>query len=157
MSQKYSLPEIERRWLVPKERLPALAAVPRRTIEDRYLEGSRLRLRAVFAEGEETVFKLGKKYRREGRAPEHVVSIYLTEQEYDVLRALPGVTARKVRYAVEGGSLDVYGHPPSAPMIFEMEFASQDAASAYRAPAFVGEEVTFIAVDSGYVLAQRTE
>jgi hypothetical protein len=57
----------------------------RRDIVDRYIEGGRLRLRAVRAEGVAAVFKLGKKYLRVGGEPERVVSIYLSEEEYLLL------------------------------------------------------------------------
>lgn len=155
MAQKYSLPEIERRWLVREELMPTLESVPHRTIEDKYLHSSRLRLRAVFAHGAEPVYKLGKKYGREGNDPEQVVSIYLSEQEYTHLLALPGATLRKARYSMHGGSLDVLQHPRLGMAIFEVEFPNQSAASAYAPPTFAGEEVTFNASFSGYALAQR--
>ncbi|HKW85425.1 MAG TPA: hypothetical protein VJN68_16880 [Burkholderiaceae bacterium] len=155
MAQKYSLSELERRWLVRKEAMPALTSVPRRIIEDKYLQGGRLRLRVVFAEGADPVYKLGKKYGRDGAHPEQVVSVYLSEQEYDSLLVLPGATLRKARYSVEGGSLDVLEYPSPGLAIFEVEFPAQSAAEAYIAPAFTGEEVTFNADYSGHALAQR--
>jgi CYTH domain-containing protein len=155
MVQKYSLPELERRWLVREEAMPALASVPRRIIEDKYIGGGRLRLRAMFADGAEAIYKLGKKYGREGANPEQVVSIYLTEQEYESLLALPGATLRKVRYSIENGSLDVLEFPSAGIALFEVEFPSQRAASVYVPPAFAGEEVTFNASYSGYALSQR--
>ena len=155
MAQKYSLPEIERRWLIREGAIPALTSAPRRIIEDKYLQGGRLRLRAVFAEGLDPMYKLGKKYGREGLSPEQVVSIYLTGQEYESLLALPGASLRKARFSVGGGSLDVLEHPSAGLAIFEVEFPSQSAASAYVLPPFVGEEVTFDATYSGYALAQR--
>jgi CYTH domain-containing protein len=153
MAQKYSLPELERRWLVREGAVPALASASRRIIEDKYIQGGRLRLRAVFADGSEPIYKLGKKYGRDGTEPEQVVSVYLTEQEYGSLLVLPGANLRKVRYGVEGGSLDVLECPSPGLAIFEVEFQSQSAAEAYIAPAFVGEEVTFSANYSGYALA----
>jgi CYTH domain-containing protein len=155
MAQKYSLPELERRWLVREEAAPMLASIPRRIIEDKYIQGGRLRLRAVFSEGAEPVYKLGKKYGREGSGPEQVVSTYLSEQEYESLLVLPGAKLRKVRYSVEGGSLDVLEYPSPGLVIFEVEFPSQGAASAYVAPSFVGEEVTFSANYTGHALAHR--
>jgi CYTH domain-containing protein len=155
MPQKYTLPEIERRWLVHEDRLPSLPGVRRREIEDKYIQGGRLRLRAVRAEGTGPVFKLGKKYPRVGIEPEHVVSVYLSEAEHEMLRGLPGAIARKARYSIEGGSLDVYEHPHSRPTIFEVEFKSEPEAAAYVPPDFVGEEVTFNARYTGYALAQE--
>lgn len=123
-------------------------------LEDKYLDGGRLRLRVVSSEDSEPVFKLGKKYIREGAAREQVVTIYLTEQEYRILNLLPGKVARKLRYSIGGGSLDVYELPSSAPAIFEVEFASEAAASAYAAPAFVAAEITSDANYNGYAFAQ---
>ena len=154
MDPKYSLPEIERRWLVRAEAIPTLASVPRRIIEDRYIRGGRLRLRAMFANDAEPIYKLGKKYGREGSDPEQVVNIYLTEQEHQSLLALPGATLRKARYSVESGSLDVLDYPSPGLAIFEIEFPDQGAASAYIPPAFVEEEITYNTRYSGYALAQ---
>lgn len=155
MSQKYSLPEIERRWLVPVEQLPSLSTARRREIQDKYIHGGRLRLRAVREENRSAIFKLGKKYSRVGAEPEHVVSVYLSSEEYEVLQELPGAVAEKSRYSIEGGALDIYEHPHASPSVFEMEFASEAEAAAYSPPAFVGEEITFNAKYTGYALAQK--
>jgi CYTH domain-containing protein len=152
--EKYSSPEIERRWLVHEERLPPLSGARRREIEDKYLHGGRLRLRAVRAEGVDPLFKLGKKYPRVGTDPEDVVSVYLSVEEHETLRGLPGAIVRKVRYSIEGGALDVYEHPCPRPTIFEVEFESQAESAAYLPPDFVAEEITFNARYTGYALAQ---
>lgn len=44
MPPKYSSPEIERRWLVREECLPETGTARRRHIEDKYIDGGRLRL-----------------------------------------------------------------------------------------------------------------
>ena len=153
--EKYSSPEIERRWLVREDRLPPLSGARRREIEDRYIHGGRLRLRTVRAKGVDPIFKLGKKYPRLGTDPEHVVSVYLSEEEHETLRGLPGAIARKARYSIEGGSLDVYEYPCPRPTIFEVEFESQAEAAAYLPPDFVAEEITFNVRYTGYTLAQE--
>jgi len=155
MAQKYSLPEIERRWLIREGAMPVVASATRRIIEDKYVRGGRLRLRGVFAADVDPLYKLGKKYGRTGSNSEQVVSIYLTGQEYESLLALPGASLRKARYSVGGGSLDVLEYPNAGLAIFEVEFPSERAASTYVPPPFVGEEVTFNANYSGYALAQR--
>lgn len=152
---KYSQPEIERRWLVEPARIPSLAEVPRREIEDKYLDGGRLRLRVVRAAGAETKFKLGKKYGFVSNEAENVVSIYLEEAEYNSLSLLSGAVTRKSRYAIAGGSLDVYEHPALSHAFFEVEFESAVAAASFCPPAFVGEEVTRNAQYSGFSLANR--
>ncbi len=102
MPEKYSQPEIERRWLMELARLPSFASVRRREIEDKYVDGGRLRIRVIREQGVETKFKLGKKYSFVGMAPENVVSIYLDEAEYNTLSLLPGMISRKSRYTLVG-------------------------------------------------------
>ncbi len=156
MPQKYSHPEIERRWLVELTRLPSFAGVRRREIEDKYVDGGRLRLRVIREQGVETKVKLGKKYGFVGMEPENVVSIYLDEAEYNTLSLLPGVIARKSRYTLVGGSIDVYEYPALSHAIFEVEFNSEEAAASFIPPAFAGEEVTRKLNCSGFSLASRT-
>ena len=129
--------------------------VRRREIQDKYIHGGRLRLRSVREESRNAIFKLGKKYSRVGTEPEHVVSVYLSAEEYEALQELPGAVARKSRYSIEGGALDIYEHPQASPSVFEMEFTSEAEAAAYSPPAFVGEEVTLNARYTGYALAQE--
>jgi CYTH domain-containing protein len=150
---KYALPEIERRWLVDRSALPSLDACARRRIEDKYLHGGRLRLRKIIPPVAEPIYKLGKKYPSPAGMREHVVNVYLSAEEFDLLFALPGRVARKTRYTVERGSVDVYEHPASSPTIFEAEFASEEDAASYRPPSFAGEEITGDARYSGFALA----
>jgi CYTH domain-containing protein len=156
MPEKYSQPEIERRWLLELTRLPSFAGVRRREIEDKYVDGGRLRLRLIREQGVETTVKLGKKYGFVGMAPDNVVSIYLDEAEYNTLSLLPGVIARKLRYTLAGGSIDIYEYPALSHAIFEVEFDSEEAAASFIPPEFVGEEITRKSNYSGYSLASRT-
>ena len=155
MPPKYSHAEIERRWLVETTDGLPLPAVRARTIEDTYLSAGRLRLRKICEQSCPPVFKLGKKYGRAGSEPESVVNIYLSEAEYQSLSVLPGRTATKVRYSVEGGALDVYEVPNRALVIFEMEFTNCEAAAAYAAPPFVGKEVTADEKYTGFALSEE--
>lgn len=154
MPPKYTLPEIERRWLVQPGDMPVLVGLARREIEDLYLSGGRLRLRAVHAAGTDTVFKLGKKYGRVGAAAEAVANLYLTEPEYRALQALAGAVVRKTRYGIAGGALDVYQQTRFPLAIFEVEFTSPQAAAAFTPPGFAGTEVTLDARYSGHAIAQ---
>lgn len=156
MPQKYSHPEIERRWLVELTCLPSLTGVRRREIEDKYIDGGRLRLRVIREQGVETKVKLGKKYGFVGVEPENVVSIYLDKAEYNTLSLLPGVIARKSRYTLAGGSIDVYEYPALSHAIFEVEFNSKEEAASFISPAFAGEEITRKPNCSGFSLASRT-
>lgn len=147
---KYSLPELERRWLVDLSRVGPLEALPYRDIEDVYLEGTRLRLR-VMRGPDGAVFKLCKKYGRMPDGGEPITNIYLTEDEYRNLRVLPGRVARKRRYLVSGGALDVYD---SGEVFFEVEFASPSDMHRYDPPPFAAREVTGDDACSGAALAK---
>jgi CYTH domain-containing protein len=104
----------ERRYaIVEDEQRFVLAAVPGdavdpRTIEDRYVLGTRLRLRSVRTAGGEQR-KLGHKVPFPDR-PSAVwhTSLYLDEAEFALLAALPAATLAKRRYTVAPGSVDEF-------------------------------------------------
>ncbi|MCZ4313515.1 hypothetical protein O4H66_08860 [Comamonadaceae bacterium G21597-S1] len=149
----YTKPEFERRWLVPAEASFEGVAKRKREIEDRYIHGTRLRLRKVTESGQTTIYKLGKKYQPEALGIHHVVSAYLDEAEYQVLLALPARVSKKQRFTVYGGALDVYEQPNPGLRIFEVEFATADAARNYAPPKGIGQEVTNTLAFTGYALA----
>ena len=94
---KYAHVERERRWLVdPGVPLPSCDDVLE--IVDRYVVGSRLRLREVRCPDGSLVRKLGHKVRL-GAGPEEVActSLYLDEGEWALLAALPAEELRKQR------------------------------------------------------------
>jgi CYTH domain-containing protein len=105
VSLKYAVVERERRFLVSK--LPD-AAHERRRIVDRYLTGTRLRLREVVTEDGVVTRKLGHKVRL-GEGPHEIActSLYLDDDEWDVLCRLPATTLRKVRHLVTRDGLTV--------------------------------------------------
>jgi len=152
---KYSLPEFERRWLVPD-----MASVPSplgeaRLIEDRYIAGTRLRLRRVMDAHGSATAKLGKKYPAEAGSFESIVNIYLDPAEHAQLAGLPAYRSIKRRYSLEGGSLDVYVLPQADLRIFEVELASEAQIRAYRPPDFVGQEITGDPRYTGYAIARE--
>ncbi len=149
---KYAKAEIERRWLVAATEVPNLDGQPYREIEDLYLAQTRLRLRKITVLGHEAQFKLCKKYGRNTPLTEPVTNLYLTEAEHQVLCELPGWLVQKKRYAMCGGSLDVYSR---GEVIFEVEFESQAEALAYIPPPFASHEVTNDESYSGATLAER--
>lgn len=103
---KYAVVERERRFRV--RGLPAHGVV--RTIEifDRYLTGTRLRLREVREPDGTVIRKLGHKVRL-GRGPAEVActNLYLDDEEWEVLGALPAKVLRKRRHIVERDGLIV--------------------------------------------------
>lgn len=139
---KYSLPEIERRWLVDLARVGPLDGVPFRLIEDLYLTGTRLRLRVVVSPEGDASFKVGIEDGNVSRLQRAITNLYLEEHEYDALAALGGQRSRKRRYAVAGGSLNVFEEPVETAPHFEVEFSSESEAVAYVPPAFVTDEIT---------------
>ena len=94
---KYAREENERRFLLPEA--PASAQVLLvRDIEDWYIRDSTLRLRKVTT-GTDTVYKFGQKVRRAADDPARLwlTNLYITEDEYRLLRELPGALVRKQR------------------------------------------------------------
>jgi CYTH domain-containing protein len=98
VSLKYAVVERERRFLV--SRLPE-AVHEQRRITDRYVTGTRLRLREVVAEDGVVTRKLGHKVRLSA-GPHQIActSLYLDDEEWDMLSQLPAKTLSKVRHLV---------------------------------------------------------
>ena len=103
VSLKYAVVERERRFLLAS--LPD-GVTSTREIVDRYVTGTRLRLREV-REGDGTVTrKLGHKVRlSEGPAEVACTNFYLSEEEWAVVAALPARTLRKKRHLVRRDGL----------------------------------------------------
>ncbi len=76
---------------------------PRRIV-DRYIDGTRLRLRRISVAGP-AVYKLGQKVRPDENDPSSVLltNMYLTAGEYEQLLGLPFAEVRKTRYSLEAG------------------------------------------------------
>jgi CYTH domain-containing protein len=103
---RYAKLEDERRFLVAE--VPPGAVTPR-LIEDRYLSGTRLRLRRV-SDGDRTVCKLGQKVRDDAR-PTAVwhTTLYLDSSEFERLSRLGAATLTKRRWSLlRGGSADEF-------------------------------------------------
>lgn len=97
-SLKYAHIESERCYLLDGLP-PSWQEVPAKTIIDRYLSGTRLRLRMVHAVGEQAVWKLGQKIRFDPSSPKRVAhtTIYLDEAEASTLAAVPANELLKTR------------------------------------------------------------
>lgn len=148
---KYSIPEIERRWTVSRANLPDLTHVPKVTINDKYLTGSRLRLRAIY-NGAGIQHKLGKKYGDRIGLSESITNIYLSPSEYAILNRADGLEVTKTRYRLKGGSLDIYPGD-DRPILFSVEFRNEKDAINYEPPEFVQDEVTHDHNYTGFTLA----
>jgi hypothetical protein len=136
---KYARFELERRWL--------LAALPPEAdagsfIVDRYIEGTRLRLR--HAEPPREQFKLSQK---EAPSPPDfartvITTIYLTPREYDVFAALPARELRKRRHHLGRYSIDVFEGALAGLVLAETEFSSDREMRAHPDPEFAVRDVS---------------
>jgi CYTH domain-containing protein len=105
VSLKYAVVERERRFLV---RSVPDGVTDRLTVADRYLEGTRLRLRETTDSDGAVVRKLGHKVRLgDGPAEVACTSIYLDDEEWERLVTLPARVLRKTRYVVERNGLRI--------------------------------------------------
>ena len=138
----YARVERECRWTVA--RLPADA---RRTAEilDRYISGTRLRLRRLeTAQG--VTLKLGQKIRVEPTDPEVVklTNIYLDGAEYDLLAGLPAAELRKTRWHARWEGVDVaideFHDRLEGLLLAEVELDPDDVRG--TAPSFAVRDVT---------------
>ena len=103
-SLKYATVERERRWLLdPAAPLPECDDVV--DIVDRYVLGSRLRLREVTAGDGTVVRKLSHKVRL-GDGPQEVActNLYLDDGEWELLAGLPARELRKRRHRLRVGA-----------------------------------------------------
>jgi CYTH domain-containing protein len=136
---KYARFELERRWLL--ERLPE-GADAGSLILDRYIEGTRLRLR--HAEPPHEQFKLSQK---EAPSPPDyartvITTMYLSRKEYEILAALPAKELRKRRHHFGRYSIDVFEGRLAGLVLAETEFASEEEMRAHPIPEFAVQDVS---------------
>jgi hypothetical protein len=105
-SLKYAHVERERRFLL--DALPDLTGARVLRIADRYLDGTRLRLRTVEEDGHPTMHKLGQKIRLEGVSTNAHTTLYLSAAEHAGLLHLPGRDLRKTRHLKGHWAFDVH-------------------------------------------------
>ena len=132
---RFARPERERRFLVAPHALPhpggAEGDSERREIHDRYLDGTRLRLRRVVHPSGDVDLKLTQKI--PGEPWGQFTTTYLSQAEYDVLRVLPAATLTKVRHRA-GMAYDACRGPLNGLVLAEVEFDDDEAAAAYAPP-----------------------
>jgi hypothetical protein len=142
---KYARPERERRFLLA--RLPPGEPVRRVLIEDRYMAGTRLRLRRMTgldghgAAGEVT-YKLGQKVPAPDGTPGLITNLYLSEVEYAALASVPARELRKVRSSHPPFGVDEFEGELAGLILAEAEFDSDDEMASFRPPFEVVAEVT---------------
>jgi CYTH domain-containing protein len=137
---KYSLVERERRWLVA--RLPTLP-VAHRLIEDRYIIGTRLRLRRITdSESGAVQHKLTRKYESDDATARPIVTAYLDAGEHEVLTALPAHCISKRRYRLAPFSVDLFDGPLAGLILAESEQPDAKALESLPLPDWLGADVT---------------
>ncbi len=103
VSLKYAVVERERRYLLAS--LPD-GVTSRKQIVDRYVTGTRLRLREVRDDAGTVIRKLGHKVRlTEGPAAVACTNFYVDDEEWAVLVDLPARLLRKTRHMVHRDGL----------------------------------------------------
>ncbi|HEY8081035.1 MAG TPA: hypothetical protein VIE15_03015 [Acidimicrobiales bacterium] len=149
-SQKYAHQEDEQRFLVAE--LPETTTSPR-LIEDRYLVGTRLRLRRVSGIGA-PIAKLGHKVKVSDAGPSAVwhTSMYLDDAEFAALEALPAMTVSKRRWVLpDGGSADEFLGDLEGLILIEGDrpmAAPRDAVEVTDDVRFTGGELAALARDA---------
>jgi CYTH domain-containing protein len=154
---RYARTEIERRFLLTG--VPAGAEVLRTVdIDDRYLDGTRLRLRRQAQVDGPVVFKLTQKLPAAGPDGEQgtLTTFYVSEAEHAVLAGLPAAALRKRRLSIAPYGVDVFAEPLDGLVLAEVEFASRSDAAALRPAAFCHAEVTADRRFAGGSLARAT-
>jgi len=140
---KYARIERERRFLLaglPKDQ-PVTAI---RTITDRYLIGTTLRLRDMSNQRGDHHYKLTQKIPTERPGPVQglITNTYLSKTEYDLLAQLPGKMLIKTRYSFPPLGIDVFAPPLHGLVLAEAEFDTDSAMLAFQPPTYVIAEVT---------------
>ena len=141
---KYARVERERRFLLA-EPPPASAVTASRRITDRYLPGTRLRLRRVEDTGSgASEFKLTQKVpaSRPGYVQGLITNTYLSAAEYDLLAGLPAQVLSKTRLSIPPAGIDIFDPPLHGLVLAEAEFTTDEEALAFVPPEATIAEVT---------------
>jgi hypothetical protein len=146
----YARVERERRFLLAAapERLPG----PARRITDRYLTGTRMRLRRIELPGAAPESKLTQKIPARprtagtgngaGAVQGLITNTYLSPAEYEVFAVLPARVLCKSRFSLPPLGVDVFEPPLHGLVLAEAEFDSAEAAEEFAVPDLAVAEVT---------------
>jgi CYTH domain-containing protein len=145
---KYARIEQERRFLLhhlPDDFDPT---APFTHIYDRYLNGTRLRLRRMTSQSGKLIYKLGQKYRGPDHKPHQtfMTNLYLDENEYRLFMNLPAKELFKRRYAYAHTqsfySLDIFEKHLNGLILAEIESRAGEDINRLPLPSFAYREVT---------------
>ena len=141
---KYARVERERRFLLAGPPSPSAAAGIRR-ITDRYLPGTRLRLRRVdHLDSGACEFKFTQKVPADlpGYVQGLITSTYLSAAEYDLLASLPAAALSKTRLSIPPLGIDVFDPPLHGLVMADAEFSTDDEAASFLPPPAAVAEIT---------------
>ena len=154
---RYAHPEREQRWIV---RSVPIGSTPVASIVDRYIVGTRLRLRRSEDAGG-TTYKLGQKVREDPTSPEIVrlTNMYLSDDEYNALLVLPAAVLHKTRsrahWADRSLAVDRFHGRHDGLVLSEVELAPNEPF--LPAPPWAHGDVTHDDKFSGGALAFATD
>jgi hypothetical protein len=156
--EKYARRERERRFLLAA--MPKGGTIRRVLIEDRYLVGTRLRLRRMTDldsnEGPAPTHKLTQKIPSPDGTAGLITTLYLSAAEYEAIAAVPGRTLRKVRTSSPPFGVDQFEDALEGLILAEAEFDTDAEAAALEPPDDAVAEVTADARFTGGQLVQRS-
>ena len=157
---KYARLEFERRWLVDWSRRPEMPEAHVIEIHDRYIDGTRMRLRRMDRRDlGETTLKLTRKHETDTPSARLITTFYLTAAEHVLLFALPAaeLVKRRLHFDHRGDrwSLDVFEGALAGLEIVECEADSARALQEREPPSWVLREVTNLAQWQCSALAAR--
>jgi CYTH domain-containing protein len=141
---KYARVERERRFLLTQPP-PAAAMVRVVKITDRYLTGTRLRLRRMrHADSGACEYKFTQKIPADRPSPAQglITNTYLDQDEYDLLATLPALVLSKTRLSVPPMGIDVFDGPLAGLVLAEAEFTTDAEAVGFVPPSYCLAEVT---------------
>jgi len=141
---KYARVERERRFLLAGPP-PAPAVTVSRRITDRYLPGTRLRLRRVdYLDSGACELKFTQKVPagRPGFVQGLITSTYLSAAEYDLLASLPAEVLSKTRLSAPPLSIDLFDPPLHGLVMADAEFSTDEEAQSFLQPPAAIAEVT---------------
>ncbi|GCE01986.1 hypothetical protein [Embleya hyalina] len=140
---KYAHVERERRFLLAVPPAPS-AVTDTRTIDDRYLVGTRLRLRRVEWPDGGREFKLTQKVPvvRPGAVQGLITNTCLSSAEYDLLASLPARVLSETRFGLPPLGVDVFDGPLRGLVLAEAEFTDDEEARSFVPPPECVAEVT---------------
>lgn len=142
---KYARRELERRFLFTEP--PGDDAVRVVRIVDRYLPGTRIRLRQTIeiAHGDavdRTTYKLTQKVPAPDGEPGLITTIYLDAAEHALLAQLPAASLRKTRLSIPPLGIDVFEDALAGLVLGEAEFADERSMSRFATPSNAVAEIT---------------